>query len=716
MFLKKSMNTIKCNRKITFLISFLLFTSRVSPMTLMNSCKTDSDCPPAWDKNAIFCSTPIYSQNLELENEDDEDDEYDLYKRDDLDDIIVYDGSQVVKIDENKPETLSSSHYNKVCISYRPLGYPCKVRSDCLANDEVDLPYIQCVNSTCTDLGKTTGNYMKNARGNHKKRSKYWYIGLGLGIIAAVIILGCISLILYGKKKKNEELKMEEKIKKANENDICDDEDEDNGTVTCVGDNVYDYNSYNKRDDHDEGGTVVNSEINYLSNKHLEMENVKYNEAKIKKQNKKTKRSILNILSLGLLGRRSTSIINEEDNNGNSDTLGHPKTKNMMKNYKIDEVDLTDGFKKKYSLNEKGEINISYDIKREKSGYSSIRKHGSSIDPERTLVRNLHKKASKATVGSMLSRASTKNNGDEIASVSTKNYPEVSELSSVASTLFDNNTIKNKIYDTSSTINGNFDDNYDDDDYVSINVNNDSNDNQYNSENYLDQENEINKAILKRLANQSEQLDQLNNNIRIYKPARSLSRRKSNKHPLANNITENFLGNDSELSLECANKSINNISYPTPKQNPNNIVEMNNNQRVISNTPLSNSESHIKNNDDSNNDNSSSYQGYSSIYDYYQERSDDKNTDKELSYILPQIPHIPISEIVESTFGSNSSDNSSVECQVDIEPDEEIKNNTVNGYTSNKYSIPTPYDSPREKIQQSKIKDSNNTATGDSNK
>ncbi|OUM68655.1 hypothetical protein PIROE2DRAFT_57970 [Piromyces sp. E2] len=673
-------------------------------MTLMNSCKTDSDCPPAWDKNAIFCSTPIYNQNNEIGNDEDD---Y-LYKRDDdiENDVVVYDGSLVVEVDAENPESLSTSQYNPVCISYRPLGYPCKVRSDCLANDDVDLPYIQCVNSTCTDLGKTTGNYMKNAKGNHNKKSKYWYIGLGLGIITGVIVLGCIGLLLYAKKKKKEERKMEEKVKKANENDICDNEDEDNGT--CVNDE-YDYNnSFNKRFDHDEGSTVINSEVNYISKYHPEPEKAKYNNNSINKKNKKTKRSLLNILTFGLLGRHSPTIIdveNNNDNGDNNDTLGRPINNNKKKDFEVNEIDLSEGLKIKYNMNQ--------DIKRNKSGHSII-KHGSTIDPERTLVRNLNKKNSKATVVSMISRSSTKNNVDinEMASVSSKNYPDVNELSSVSSTLYDNNTLKNRLYDTTrqsitSSVTGNFDMTSDeDDDYVSIKVNNNLNDKHYNSENYIDQENGINKAILKRLANQNEQLEQYNNNARIYRPSRSLSRKKSNKHPLTNNLSENIINNNNEISLE------NRISYPTPKQNPNSTIEMNNNQRVTSNTPISSTE-HSSNNNNINNNNSnsningsSSYQGYgSSIYDYYQENSDDKKNDTKVPYILPQIQQ-PISEIVESTFGSNSSDESSVDRQIEMPKYLEAEKITKNiqyddrTHTSNKYSIPTPYDSPREYSQQ----------------
>ncbi|ORX41485.1 hypothetical protein BCR36DRAFT_416741 [Piromyces finnis] len=630
MYFKKSINSTNSSGKIFLLIFLLVLISYANSMTLMNSCTTDNDCPPSWDKNAIFCSTPIYSKNSELS------DSSNKYRRQENgnDDVIIYDGTQLVEIDENKPETLSQSSYNKVCISYRPMGYPCKIRSDCLATDEVELPYIQCVNFTCTDLGKTTGNYMKNIRGNHKKKSKYWYIGIGLGIITSVIVLGCVGLLLYGKKKKNEELKIEEKIKKANENDICGDNDEDNGIMKCDGDYVNNFNNNRYFDYKDD--KFMNTKIDYYS------KSFQSSDINISKNNNKPKRSILNMLSFGIFDRISTTTVN---NNNSNDILDHSKINNLKGNFKIDEIDLSNKLEYNYfqndNENEKITINKNKKLKHKKSKFS-ISKYNSIIDPEKTLVRNLHKKNSKNTVNSVGSVVSTKINmeiNDESSINSNNYYSDANELSSVASTLYDNNTLKNKLYDSrkklSSSFDGNFENNNEEEN-LSINENEYQNENYFNSENYLGQG--INKVIHKDLVNKNDQLvpnekkkqfDYQYNNNEVYKPIHSLTRNM-------NNISNNNNNNDTKLKYS----------------------------------------------------------------DYYQ-KPDNKESNKELSYILPQIPQVPISEIVASTFGSISSDEDFIDDQVEkqkyLKIIKDANHYYHNDYTPIKYSTnPTSYDSIHE--------------------
>jgi len=695
------------NKTFLLLISLLYLNSLTSAMSLVNYCKTDSDCPPKWDKNAIFCSTPFLNQN-------------EVNRRSE-NDIVVYDGSEVVNVDPDKPETLSQSEYSPVCLPYRPVGYKCEKRLDCLANDDVDLPYIQCINGACADLGKTTGNYMKTAQGNHKKGSKYWYIGLGLGIVTVILFIGCSTLMVIGKNKKIEKQNMEEKIKRENEKDINAYE-EDKTTVTIINENDYD-DGYNNNDKSDDGVTVIDTETSYVSKiQNKESKKISSNDKDKKKE--KNKRSLLNILTFGLLGNSSNlsdNQLNTDENVDNDATLGRHKTHGIKMNKKNmdNEVDLTDTD----SLREKN-INISDSLDYEKlklhkevlrKSSKQVLKHKSSIDPERTLVRNLHKKSSKATVGTLTTMDTLK------TLASAKSIPQ-SEKSTIISTIVEDNPQKSKQFDDStysnynfirqSSIIGNIDINEDDDDNNELSFDNykmcslnrqktlydDNSNEQENIYSDTSSEKNINRAMLKRFSDRvSNQNDYYNSLIH----SSSSDALKINKTNLSMNNIDNKYKNRQKNT------------YPTPKQNPNSNLQFKNKENQNDNietfnTPLPSPEiSNIMNNNSNNSYNNNN----GNISDYYYQNDQE---DLDIHLTLPSFHRIPISEIVESTFASSnsSSDNSSINANEiinDNQMNSKIKNGKENirndseginsSYLKN-YAIPTPYDSPREHIQQ----------------
>jgi len=663
------------NKSILLLVSILYINSFVSAMTLVNHCKTDSDCPPSWDKNAIFCSTPVLPTG-------------NSYKRRSEDEIVVYDGSEKVYVDVNNPETLSRSEYSPVCIPYRPVGYKCEKRLDCLANENVDLPYIQCINGTCADLGKTTGDYMKTIRGNHKKGSKYWYIGLGLGIVAIILFLGCSALITEGKRKKRTEEKTQKKAKKNNKNNYNDYKNKDKTTVTCIN-GEDDEDNYKPDDDKDV--TVINYEANYNSEiqSDEESKNIPNNN---KTNKKKNKRSLLKLLSFGLLGRYNDKLQNTQtqlNENITQDSIleGH-KTKIMQKNGNtIEEIDLTNGLKEE-SMDPYGTLNYNkckahHELTSKNS--KSILKHKSYDDPERTLVRNLNSKASKGTLGTLTTTKTL---------TSTKSKP-ISDKSTTINTIvnlnndeYENLSIKDIKQNTYDQINILSSLNQEEDEMVYF-------DN--------DSENSINKSITKRF---SEKIIPKNESMGslIHFPS-------SDGIKLHN--TENFPRNIDQKPPSLPFRNKNNNTYPTPKQNSNTIMQTNENQNQdisaeTNNTPKSSPKIYNVNNSNS-----------SSIYDNINFNQDISKMDIQLS--LPKFTALPISEIIESAFAdsSNSSDKSSISSHIieinDFNDDipkysenkdensnilnssrnfEKINNDT--NYLKNNHSMPTPYDSPYE--------------------
>jgi len=765
----KIIKSVFVRKYLILFFNLFYFNTQVTAMSLINKCSTDKDCPPAWDENAIFCSTPLYNYNSNIKKKKKVIRKYN--KRDDSsNEIIVYDGSEVVEIDPENVETLSQSYYNPVCVSYRPMGYPCKTRTDCLANKNVDLPYIQCVDSKCTDLGKTTGNYVKNNRGNHNNNPKNWYVGLGFGIVAIILILGLISIMLYSKKKRKEELKMEEKIKNQNEIDICYDEEEDKGNVTCVGEDVYDYNSYAKRPDNDENGTMINANVN----NHTKLYKKEYNKQPIKtssiNKDKKSKKGKPSILSR-LFGRSShssiktsikhTSTINDAEIDDT--TLGRYETNEIGKVKKetdIGEIDMTYGLKNKDVLNvyddvvslEKSNNEELKKLRHSRSG-NSILEHRFTFDPERTLVRNLRKSNSKATMGSVISGTSTQIYYDEKSYASNKNFLDQNERQSTYNISVLDSTPPKKILSNiqresvSSSNIEDIDNNVENNEKIPVqnyksnnsygktsnynplvlnSIHNDVNNenvpsNHHNDNSSFDHENNINKAILKRLSNkmsrQNESIIYINDDKMNSKEYKSIL---NTQHQNINNLNTYIPNNNKELIDENINShTINESSnydngdlsstknkyiYPTPKQNPNKIIEtiIKHRSSQLSDTPISTPDLTARtnnnniNNNNNNNNSPTIYKGYDgSIYDYYQEGSENNNNQlKNLPY-----PHHPISEVVESTFGSSNSSSDSLESDeiVDKENKENIK------YTyDKKYSIPTPYDSPYEKAQQPK--------------
>jgi len=758
----KIIKSVFVRKYLILFFNLFYFNAQATAMSLINKCSTDKDCPPSWDENAIFCNTPIYNDNSSSKRKKKVIRKYNK-RNDSSNDIIVYDGSEVVKIDPEKVETLSQSYYNPVCVSYRPMGYPCKTRTDCLANKNVDLPFIQCVDSKCTDLGKTTGNYVKNNQGNHNNNPKSWYVGLGFGIVAIILILGLISIMLYSKKKRKEELKMEDKIKKQNAIDICnDDEEEDKGNVTCIGEDMYDYINYSKRSDHDENGTMINTNMN----NHTKLYKKEYNKQPIKissiNKDKKSKKSKLSILSrlFGRSSRSSTkssikhsSTINDVEIDDT--TLGRYETEEIGKVKKetdIGEIDMTNGLKSKDVLKlyddvvslEKSNNEELKKLRHSKSG-NSITEHRFTFDPERTLVRNLRKSSSKATMGSVVSGSSTQIYYDEKSYTSNRNILDQSERQSTYNLSIHDNILPKKILPDiqresiySSSINNNVENeekipiqNYkSNNSYIQSSnynplilnsIHSDINhENENTSANSLDNENNINKAMLKRLnnkiSNQNDSVICINDDkidSKEYKSVLNTQHQNSNNlntcMPNSNkeSINENIKNSNSHTVNESSINNNGNLSstnnkyiYPTPKQNPNKITEtiINHHSSQLSNTPISTPDLTARTRNNNNNNSPSVYEGYDgSIYDFYQEGSENNNN--QLKNSPYSIPHNPISEVVESTFGSSNS--LSVSLESDQITDNETKENTKYAYDKN-YSIPTPFDSPYEKAQQPK--------------
>jgi hypothetical protein len=625
----------------------------VSAMTLVNHCTTDSDCPPSWDKNAIFCSTPILHTEYS-------------YNRRSEDKVVVYDGSEKVYVDINDPETLSRTKYSPVCISYRPVGYKCKKRLDCLANESVDLPYIQCINGTCADLGKTTGNYMKTIRGNHKKGSKYWYIGLGLGLVVIILFFGCSTLIIQDKKKK----KNEEKTQKDNKNNV--NSYKDKTIVTCV--NGDDEDNYNP-DDY-KGVTVINYETNYNSEiqSDKKSKNISNDNKTIKKKNK---RSLLNLLSFGLLRRHNNDMCTIEDH----------KTKIMQKNGNmVEEIDLTNGFKEE-SMDPYGTLNYNkYKVHHELTGKNSksIKKHKSYDDPERTLVRNLNKKTSKASVGTITTTKTMTSTKSQHLSDKSTTINTIVDLNNDECENLSNENLKQDTYDQLNILSSL---NQAEDEIVYFDNNS---------------ENSINKSITKHFSEKVINKNELRGSL-IHFPSSDVIK-LHNTEIFPNNVDQRL------PALPFRNKNKN--SYPTPKQNPDAIIQINKNKNKnkgiyteTNNTPKSSPKMYNVNS-------SSDYDNT----DFYQDIS---KMDTRLS--LPTFSALPINEIIESSFAdsSNSSDKSSISSHTietngfndDIQKYSKSKdenNNILNSnkntetinrdtnYLKNNYSIPTPYDSPYE--------------------
>lgn len=140
------------------------------------TCVTDADCPPSWNKDAIFCSIPFVDTT-----------------------------SSSPATSANNTTTLPTnpnvnSEFKPSCIPYRPIGTPCQTRLDCLAHAQVELPNIQCIDEKCSDIGKTTGNYNRTKLG--EDRTPLWYIILGCALILLIVGLG-VFIVFYKRKFKN---------------------------------------------------------------------------------------------------------------------------------------------------------------------------------------------------------------------------------------------------------------------------------------------------------------------------------------------------------------------------------------------------------------------------------------------------------------------------------------------------------------------------------
>jgi hypothetical protein len=655
-YVRKDLNN---NKNLLLLIYLLCKIDLVLTMSLVNHCKTDDDCPPSWNKNAIFCSTPV----LNLHNN--------YYRRSDSE-MVVYDSSQEINVDVNKPETLSHSKYHPVCVSYRPIGYKCEKRLDCLANKNVDLPYIQCVNGTCTDLGKTTGDYMKNVRGNHKKNIKYWYIGLGIGIVVVVLLIGCYSLMVVSKKRKIIKKKMERKIMEENKKNIYEDADK------TYEDNYG--NGNNHKSDWDKS-VVVESETNHnlKVQPDKEFKNISNKEG----NKKKNKRSLLYYLTLGLLGRFSSEDSNSElsqysENIDQDATLGRNKTNEIKVNQTdiVNEIDLADSLKirniSSYETlnNEKSKNHKELKSKNTKP----ILKQKSSIDHEKTLNYGLNRKISKATLGTLTT----------MRTLTSKISQNQSEKSTVVSTLVDGDNKKNKTINessyTDSTLirqsisssvirNHGVNDNENERSiFTDINQNNydllNNLSSSYQEENeipYSDTsfEKNMNDAMNKRYSDRITYQNELNRSLMHFTSSDAIN--------LRNN--ETFIKNNDQKSQTLPFKNKGKKVYNSSKQNPNNSNQIIENQNQDMNidvfsTPNSTPEiSTIEMN------NSNISINRDDTYDYY------SNTYKMNNHTtFPNLKTLPINEIIESAFGesSNSSETSS----------DDYRTNEINNYNN----------------------------------